>query len=382
MLMKLLLIGSMFGVSQRWANAQTTEPAGNAADVYLQAAKILRDDDAKNIMSPSSSNATFTRYYPPLPDDWVAMEKQDYDLHANVRELVHQAGTMEQANWPAALPNGKNQNRFPYLNECRNLANELGDAAKYQSLVLSEQPSAFAKSEDLLRLTDMLKNQPPESLVRLLVAMGIDALNSSKLTVMVANVEITEDARNHHDLPLATATQWIARLLDHPDAQTERDQALKGEGPGALNNPVFTATRDRILETVHRCQTERDFVAMSLAAHVYQYKHGTWPANLDELKTELPRVPIDPWGDGKQTLGYALIKGGLPDDSDRPLVYSRCGMKDGLFFRTDEPEYSFYNSDGLNRTPGQRKQGGQFRDVAGWAPAEGKTNGPTTRPLE
>jgi hypothetical protein len=159
-------------------------------------------------------------------------------------------------------------------------------------------------------------------------------------------------------------------------------EEMKRKPPGTIKDPIFQKTFDRILETVNRCQTERDLVAMSLAAHVYQYKHGTWPANLDELKTELPRVPIDPWGDGKQTLGYALIKGGLPDDSDRPLVYSRCGMKDGLFFRTDEPEYSFYNSDGLNRTAGQRKQGGQFRDVAGWVPAEGKTNAPTTRPLE
>jgi hypothetical protein len=200
--------------------------------------------------------------------------------------------------------------------------------------------------------------------------------------VMVANAEITEDGRDLNDLPLATATQWIARLLDHPDAQVERDQVMKGEPSAAYANPVIQRSLVRILETVHRMQTERDLAAMSLAAHVYQYKFGRWPANLDELKTELPRVPVDPWGDGKQTLGYALVAHGLPDGSDRPLVYSRCWLKDGLFFRTDEPHYSFYNSDGSKLPIAQQKRGGQFRDVANWVPVEGTNAGATTRPLE
>ena len=31
-------------------------------------------------------------------------------------------------------------------------------------------------------------------------------------------------------------------------------------------------------------------------------------------------LPKDPWGDGKQNFGYVVIKGGLPNGSDRPLV--------------------------------------------------------------
>jgi hypothetical protein len=93
MMIKLLLVGGILAGLQQWACAQTTEPAGNAADVYLQAAKILRDDDdAKNIMDPASSNATFSHYYAPLPDDWVKMEKQDYDLHAQVRDRTARSG--------------------------------------------------------------------------------------------------------------------------------------------------------------------------------------------------------------------------------------------------------------------------------------------------
>lgn len=382
MIVKLMLFGVILGASSQWNFAQTTNPASNAADVYLQAAKILREDDAKNIMSPASSNAVFHHMYPPLDESWVQMEKQDYDLHARVRQLVHEAGMMQSADWPAPDPNPQNRNRFSYLNECRNVANEIGDAAEYQSLVLHDQPAAFASAGDLLRLSALLREAPGENLIRLLVAEGIDSLTMSRVMLAVANAPITLDAKDVNDLPLTTATQWIARLLDHPDAQAEEDQAMKGEPPGAASNPILQQSLVRVLETIRRVQGERDLAAMSLAAHVYQFKHETWPANLDELKTELPRVPIDPWGDGKEPLGYALISGGLPDGSDRPLVYSRCGMKDGLFFEADVPEYSFYSvPSGSKRGSGTKKQGGQFRDVTSWAPEKGAKSGAATRPL-
>jgi hypothetical protein len=85
----------------------------------------------------------------------------------------------------------------------------------------------------------------------------------------------------------------------------------------------------------------------------------------------LPKIPVDPWGDGKQTLGYVVIKGGLPDGADRPLVFSRCNSSDGLFFRADRPAYSFYNVH-------KGKEGGEFRDVARWTAGDVPSE-PTTR---
>src|ERR1700722_4307727 len=109
MMVKLLLVGSILLASQQWAAAQTTKPAGNAVDVYLQAAKILDDDNVNNITSPASSSADFQHDYPPLPHNWVQMEKRDFDLHANVRELAHEAGLMQRADWPAVDPNRQAQ---------------------------------------------------------------------------------------------------------------------------------------------------------------------------------------------------------------------------------------------------------------------------------
>ena len=72
---------------------------------------------------------------------------------------------------------------------------------------------------------------------------------------------------------------------------------------------------------------------------------------------------------------------GLPDGSDRPLVYSRAESKDGLFFRIDAPQYGWYSGDGSFRPANQQKRGGQFRDVTRWAPALGVDVGETIRPL-
>ena len=359
----------VIAIAASFAQGQTSRTTGDAAEIYLRAAKIIRNDDAKNIMAPAASNMNY-RDYPPMSDAWIRMEKQDYDLHGQVREMVHQAASMTHAQWP--LWRKSDPNRESVLNECRNLANEIGDAALYQSVILKDQPAAFESAGDLMHLAELLRNQPGENLVRLLTAVGIDALAMDRLMVMTSGATITEDTNDTHDLPLSTARDWIARLLDHPDAQAVFDQVMKGEPAGFATNPTLQASLHRILETIHRVQAERDMTAMSLAAHVYQHQHGRWPENLDELVSELPRVPVDPWGDGKQTLGYVLIKGGLPDGADRPLVYSRCWSKDGLFFRTDEPEYSFYVSVRSNATTAPRKQGGQFRDVARWAPTAGK----------
>jgi len=374
------LLAVVVGIATGWARGQTSEPVDDAAKIYSQAAKILRDDDAKNIMSPSSSNEVFTPY-PSISDAWITSEKQDYDLHPQVREMVHSAAGLAHATWPARDRTNTDRQQVSFLNECRNLANEIADAAEYQALILKDQPAGFESAADLLHLAELLRNQPGETLVRLLVAEGIETLDINRLMIMASAATITEKVDDKGGLPLATAKDWIARLLNHPNAKAELDQAMANEPAGSATNPILKPSMDRILETIRRVQTERDMAAISLAAHVYQYKHGAWPASLEELETELPSVPLDPWGDGKQTLGYVLIKGGLPDNTDRPLVYSRCRSADGLFFRTDEAEYRSYNSYGSKLLPGKQKDGGQFRDVARWPAGGEKKEGATTQAL-
>jgi hypothetical protein len=356
----------LVGMAASVARAQTAAPRNDAAEIYARAAKVLSDDDNKNIMAPAASNLEY-REYPPMPDEWLAMEKQDYEAHQQVREMMHQAASLDHAAWSKFA----HHNGSSYLNHCRNLANEIADAALYQSLILKDQPAAFESARDLMHLADLLKSQPPANLVQLLVADGIESLDLNRLMVMLSGAAITEDPRDTHDLQLSTAKDWIVQLLNHPEAQAELDQVMKAEPAPASTDEKYNATIDRVRDVIRRQHCERDLTAMAFAAHVYQHKHNRWPASLEELKSELPRLPIDPWGDGKQPVGYMLVKAGLPDGTDRPLVYSRYHSNGGLSFPTDEPKYSFYSSESLKlqKSPtAQQKQFGQFRDITRWAP--------------
>ena len=142
-------------------------------------------------------------------------------------------------------------------------------------------------------------------------------------------------------------------------------------------------TTDKVLDTMNRSNGELTFAAMSLACQLYRAEKGAWPDSMEQLAPKyLPRVPIDPWGNGRETFGYVVIKGGLPDGSDRPLVYSRFRSEDGLAYRLDEPQYGYYPGDGSQTPEGRKKHAGQFRDVSRWVPVAIAPGEPYTQPLE
>jgi hypothetical protein len=373
MIRKLLIVG-ILGVWQQFVAAQTIGPADDAAKIYLRAAKLINDSYAAQIMAPSASNLNY-REYPPYPPEWINMEKVDFAANAQARALAHQARTIEQASWPKRGQQGAN---VSYLNNCRALSNELADAALYQSTG-HDDAAAVETLLDQWHLVELLENQPDKTLVRFLVSIGIRAQCCVRLEIVTSGAKLTNNPDDGKDLQTKVARQLIAELLAREDAKTEVNVVLHEEG-GAANNIIIKPVLDRIIETDSRVNTERDLAAMSMACHLYRFDKGSWPTSPDELKDYLPGLPIDPWGNGKQTLGYVLIEKGLPDGSDRPLVYSRCGMKDGLFFRVDEPKYSYYTGDGSKRPAALQKQGGQFRDVADWMPAKDHPSA-TTQPL-
>jgi len=169
-------------------------------------------------------------------------------------------------------------------------------------------------------------------------------------------------------LPVTTVRALISQLLGQANLEVQ-----------ALSIPAFRQTH--VFELFNRQDAEDGFAAMSLACHIFQFEKGRWPQSLEELIPDsLPHAVIDPWGDGKQTLGYVLIKGGLPDGSDRPLVFSRCDSKDGMFFVRDRPDYdwSWYEEHDAHFNQ-VIKQDGQFRDVARWRPPN--RFGPATLPV-
>jgi len=379
----LILAGAAFSVieSYAWSSGlegalaappplASTAPSGgpaNAADIYLRAAALIKVD------CPASSNDIYPDY-PPFGNAWETTEQRAWEQNRPAREPARQAAAIDTSAWPVS-------GRTQFLNPFRALANELGDAALYEH-EHGHDAEAVDSVRYVLHMADLLDGNEKKALVCNLVGEGCTALAVTRLMIISSNVALAADGPQTDALPVASAKKLIADLLDQTDAETRMDRILKLElAPGsgvAANQKSSIAKATEVFRRVNAGQT---FAAMSLASHLFYFEQKRWPNSAQELASILPSgLPKDPWGDGKQTFGYVLIKGGLPDGSDRPLVYDRCNSADGMFFRMDQPEYSFYNGDGSNLPPAEQKHGGQFNDVASWVPAAKVPGAPTTRP--
>jgi hypothetical protein len=368
-----LVGGIVVLVLASFARAQATRP-DDAVPLYQQAVKLVTANYNLNIMPPAASNMTY-REYPPYSSDWQNLEKADFPANAPARALAHQARSIGYANWP---PN-KVPNPVMYLNGCRALANELADTALYQH-TQGNDAAAVEIIRDLLHLADMLETQPDKSLIRLLVSVGIRAVAMDRLNVVASGMALTKDANDAKAVQIGIVRELTTQILKENTAAetTVVIHEEEAHGKTALKHSLI----DGLSITANRVDSECGMTAMLLACHLYRFDTNTWPKSLDDLHDYLPSVPADPFGDGKQTLGYALIKHGLPDGTDRPLVYSRCDAKGALFCLNDQPHYSIYNGDGSDRPRKDQKPGGQFRDVASWVPTPGHAPTATTQPVE
>jgi hypothetical protein len=271
------------------------------------------------------------------------------------------------------------------LNGCRQVTNIVGDAALYEHLQ-GDDHEAIELTRDLLHVSDLLRgDDQPGEIVRFLVSVGIQASALYRIETITSAVGLSDDPNDRKALQVRDARSLVRKLLEQPGTEArlrhvygERYDALKA-APALADNLEF----ERAVEQCNRAMAECQMAAMSLACHLFRHEQGRWPANGEELATQLPTpIPRDPWGDGKQTLGYVLVKGGLPDGTDRPLVYSRCESDGQLCYRVDRPAYDFYQGDGSGRPYNENVRGGQFRDVARWQPGDRKPGAPTIRSLD
>jgi hypothetical protein len=354
------------------ANAQPTRPVDDAWPLYEQAAARVREGDALGLSSPAASSLEYADY-PPFPQKWHEMAKRAYEFNAPALALLRKARSMHVARWPVP-PKDDPGAGVTYLNECRNLANEVADAVLYQH-VQGNDAEAIECIRDELHLAELLEPEArsEQRLLRALVAAGVRASALNRLEVICTGVVFTTDPADHQRLQIEVARGLIKALFTNEDPADRFNDLLNREDDPGFN----AASKDRFRLTLRRVQMERNLASMSLACHVFQFERSRWPASLDELKTYLPDAPTDAWG----AMGYALIKAGRPNGSDRPLVYSRCAARDGFLYRIDEPQYGYYSDDGSGRPRAQQTQGGQFRDVTLWAPT-GPRNGATTHSLE
>ena len=352
------------------AGAQTEKSNQDAWPLYEKTVAHIKEGERLGKISPRASGLEYSGI-PPYPAEWHRLAKEAYEFNADAFELTRKARARSAAHWPVVHKDG--QILLPYLDSCRIIAIGLGDAAVYQH-VLGNDAESIEYIRDVLHLAKLLDADPDELAIQMLFATGVRSTAMSCLNVILSDASLTADPVDHKHIQAGTLKDFIRLLFTNDDPSNHlsdvvlKDFADGGGKPDAIN---------RFQRTLRREQMERNLTAMSLACHLYHFEKSHWPASLAELMNYLPAAPTDTWGPMK----YALIKSGCPDGSDRPLVYSNAGAKEGLFYRIDAPQYNFYPGANDNRPQGDQKQGGQFRDVVLWQPAK-SNDGPTTRPLQ
>lgn len=370
------LILATFVATSRSAFAVAGDDA-TEGNLYMKAADAVRAD------SPAATSMEYPEA-PPFGEEWNRVAKESWEKNTEVFKLIRGARLAGKAEWPHGV------DAQPILNRCRHLANIVGDAAMYQH-VQGDDRAAIELVRDLLGLSESLRTDlQSDDLIRSLVSMGIDAFAAYRLSVITTDLRLADKPADARTVALDDARALIKQLLQAPSSVAGLEKMLK-DNPKAIEAVVIAGTtvapeRARAIEQANRGDVERALVAMSLACHVFQSEKGRWPADLRELAAALPSgVPIDPWGDGKQTLGYVLVRRASEQEpAERPLVYSRCESKDGLLYRIDGPQFGFNLGDGSDRPMNAQKRGGQFRDVTNWQAKTGLEGvvGPKVRALQ
>jgi hypothetical protein len=352
------------------AAAQPAAPATDAWPLYEQAARRISEGDRQGFSCPAASDVVYS--YPPFPDDWKRRERTAYEFNASALQKVHEATSIDHAGWPVQR-NG-NDVDLKYLNELRNIANEVADAAVYDHLQ-GNNASALGRINNILHIADLLDQPKDELIVQGLVATGIRSIALDRLEMIAPELPLKKDSNGEGQkaVPAGTLRDLIRKLFTPDDLSTRVTGLIEHER--ALNpaSSIEAASVDRVKTQYRRLQMEQNLAAMSLAAQLYRSEKSRWPASLDDLLPYLPAKPTDFWG----PLGYVLIRG---DGPDRPLVYSRCNAQPGqpLVYPVGTSVYSYYQAPSLGLKP--QPVAGQFRDVSPWLPPKSQPAG--LRPLK
>ena len=89
-----------------------------------------------------------------------------------------------------------------------------------------------------------------------------------------------------------------------------------------ISHASLTSSAARPFQMFAQGAAARDALAIALAVRLYEHNHqGDWPATLNDLvPAYLPAIPSNKVSDDDAPYGYRLIRRGLPDGRDRPLL--------------------------------------------------------------
>ena len=225
--------------------AQSSQSSQDAWPLYSQAIQRIAEGDRANTYSPAASSLVYEEY-PPYPVEWNRMETASYAFNAPARALGREARSRDMANWPVLhLEGGKLD--MSYLNGCRNLANEVGDAALFQH-VQGDDAAAIESVRDVMHLADLLDGPANTVIIRSLVAVGVRMLAANRLEVITSDVALTSGSAEPKKLQISITKALIRQLFDDKDPEPLYADLLAREAQ------FNTTQRDRFLTQLRRGQ--------------------------------------------------------------------------------------------------------------------------------
>jgi hypothetical protein len=358
---------------------------GQATTLPSDAVRLYELAAEKCVVDYPSEGVEEYPSHPPFGSAWEEVEKAAWEKNAEARNIARRARSVDTAVWPA---------KGPYM-ELRKVANELTDAALYEH-IRGHDAEAFEFVLEAWHIAEVQRQDISGSagLLRAVLAGRCESSVTQTLMTMAPAVRIGNGAADAHAVSTAAIREMISRLLAFGPAETTAQRSMGADWRAKLrkaadeSKPIMgikltgDEVIDRTLKDVRQPLAERGMAAMSLAAQLFQRENGRWPTDVGELVPRyLPSLVVDPFGDGKQTLRYVVVKGGLPSGADRPLVYSREGLDGVPFYRLDGPQYGFYSGYWSPLPSSKLAHAGQFRDLARWEDVKLANGAATTRPL-
>ena len=236
-------------------------PDRNAADLYLPAARAL----VPNVYGPSSSNVLFPSVPPLFPPAWMAMAGPAAAANAPAFALVRQARARPDADWHVVPGKPLLQTLLPHLNDSRELANELADAALVSHL-RGDDAEAVERVRDLLAMADAVDRSRLPTLVAHLVSVGEQALALSRLQVIVTDARI---GTGPGAIPRPAVEDLVRQLADDARPRGRLRNAVRGEWVMAADTVRWLGSRSTVLRPLADLELARsltDAAALSAAA--------------------------------------------------------------------------------------------------------------------
>jgi len=195
--------------------------------------------------TPAASSYSFPDY-PPFGAQWETLAAKSVTMNAPVFPLVRKARDYRRFNWGTIFRRPVIAILLPHLNNARQLANTVGDAAVYAHLH-GDDAAALEMIRDLRHESAGVEVEP--FMVSHLVGVGIEALADARLQVIATGLTIAadEEVETAAGAGVGRAPLWatpnpaprpatraqvrtlIAELLDERDAADKIQYAWAGE---------------------------------------------------------------------------------------------------------------------------------------------------------